>query len=139
VGQIYCMVVTCFYQCKSQQNVNKAVCIFVNSFHFNIVLFLDVGLPKNFSVPLFIGWQTTIDRQKWLLSGYLNLLLSLTIQNQKLSWKNEILYCNAIHPLWTLHHNWHKKYQRLRFPWKYEVAFFLFDIMLLFIEVNTGN
>jgi len=73
------------FQCKSQQNVNKAVYIFVNSFHFNIVLFLDVGLPNNFSVPLFIGWQTTIDRQKWLLSCYLNLLLSLTIQNQKLS------------------------------------------------------
>jgi len=60
----------------------------MNGFHFKIVMFLNVRLCKDFSVPLFIGWQTTIDRQRWLLSCYLNILLPLTIRNLKLTWKN---------------------------------------------------
>jgi len=41
------------FQSKTGQNVNKSVYFFVNGFHLNIAIFLEAGLPKDFSAILF--------------------------------------------------------------------------------------
>ena len=45
------------FQSKTGQNVNKSVYFFVNSFHLNIAIFLEAGLPKDFSAILFTWWM----------------------------------------------------------------------------------
>jgi len=72
-----------------------------------------------------------------MLLKYFTSIDNTKSQTHMKKWDFE-LYCNSIH----LHFpsiDIKKNDIRLKFTGKYEVAFFLFDIMLLFIEVNTSN
>lgn len=76
----------------------------MNGFQFNIRIFMDAGLPKDFSVPWFISHRTTLHRHKATLSccwyqTYIS-KTSITLSCSKKVKVQMILYIVYVLQLW---------------------------------------